>query len=168
MINWIYYPQSDEPPPIVRGVVGAFEAVEKDITSEGHQYESNQVLEILRPGLETIGFEVETGKKKAEKIYVPVLFGAQGKPAEALEADAFSREHGFVLEVEAGRGVTNNQFLKDLFQACMMHEVTYFGVAVRNLYRRSHDYDRMVAFFDTLYASRRLDLPFKGMVAIGY
>ena len=99
---------------------------------------------------------------------MPVLFGAQGKPAKVFEADAFSREHGFVLEVEAGRGVTNNQFLKDPFQACMMHDVRYFGVAVRNVYRKSHDCDRMSTFFDTLYASRRLDLPFMGMVAIGY
>lgn len=43
-----------------------------------------------------------------------------GKLDKSFEADALHKELGFVLEVEAGRGVTNNQFLKDLFQACMM------------------------------------------------
>jgi len=32
------------------------------------------------------------------------------------------------LEVEAGRAYTNYQFLKDLFQACMMHDVQYLGM----------------------------------------
>lgn len=168
MINWVYYPYSNSPPEIVRQVVGAFEDVAPQIDSAKHQFKSNDVLKLVRPGLESIGFDVERGKKKEEKISVPVLFGPQGRPVKAFEADAFSSEYGFVLEVEAGRGVTNNQFLKDLFQACMMHDVRFFGVAVRNLYRKSHDYDRMTTFFDTLYASRRLDLPFEGMVAIGY
>ena len=52
-----------------------------------------------------------------------------------FEADAFFDKKGFVLEVEAGRGLTNNQFLKDLFQACMMHNIDYLGIAVRMIYR---------------------------------
>ena len=168
MINWMYYPPSDQPPEIVRQVVGAFETVAPHIDSVNYQLHSDSVLALLRPGLESIGFRVERGKTKAEKIHMPVLFGLQGRTVKAFEADAFSREHGFVLEVEAGRGVTNNQFLKDLFQACMMCEARYFGVAVRNIYRRSHDFNRVVKFFDTLYASRRLNLPINGIVAIGY
>jgi len=73
-----------------------------------------------------------------------------------------------VVEVEAGRGVVNNQFLKDPFQACMMHNVSYFAVAVRNLYRGSDDFNKVCRFFDTLYASNRLHLPLKGILIIGY
>ena len=40
-----------------------------------------------------------------------------------------------VLEVEAGRGVVNHQFLKDLFQACMMYEVNYLAIAIRRCIR---------------------------------
>ena len=83
-------------------------------------------------------------------------------------ADAFSEQHGFVLEIEAGRAIANNAFLKDLFQACTMRDVRYFGVAVRNDYRGSNDFERMTGFFDALYASQRLNLPFEGMVGIGY
>lgn len=63
--------------------------------------------------------------------------------------------------IEAGRGVVNNQFLKDFFQACMMHDVRFPGIAVRNRYKANRDFDRVIAFFDTLYASRRLSLPLK-------
>jgi len=99
---------------------------------------------------------------------VPVLFGRNGRVEKAFEADAFHVAGGFVLEVEAGRGVLNNQFLKDFFQACMMHDVSFLGIAIRNVYRRNHDYERVIAFFDTLYASRRLTLPLKGNLIIGY
>lgn len=42
---------------------------------------------------------------------------------------------GIVIEVEAGRAVDNNQFLKDLFQACMMDGISFLVIAVRNYYR---------------------------------
>lgn len=73
-----------------------------------------------------------------------------------------------MVEVEAGRGVTNNQFLKDLFQACMMHNVEHLAIAVRNRYRNSNDFERVVRFFDTLYASDRIKLPLKGILIVGY
>jgi hypothetical protein len=103
---------------------------------------------------------------------VPVLFGASGKVEKSFDADAYHPKAGFVLEVEAGRAVANNQFLKDLFQASMMKDVEYLAIAVRRLYegggQKSKDYERVVAFFDTLYASSRLQLPLRGVVVIGY
>jgi hypothetical protein len=50
----------------------------------------------------------------------------------------------------------------------MMHDVDYCVIAVRNQYIKSPDYQRVKAFFDTLYASRRLSLPLKGLMVIGY
>ena len=73
-----------------------------------------------------------------------------------------------VVEVEAGRGVLNNQFLKDLFQACMMRDVEYLGIAVRHIYKGNADFEQVVTFFETLYASNRLQLPLKGILVIGY
>lgn len=87
---------------------------------------------------------------------------------KAFEADAWHREQKMVVEVEAGRGYLNNQFLKDLFQACMMHDVDYCTIAVRNRYIDSNDFENVVSFFETLYASRRLTLPLKGVLVIGY
>ena len=73
-----------------------------------------------------------------------------------------------VVEVEAGRGYLNNQFLKDLFQACMMHNVDYCAIAVRNHYIKSRDFEKVKGFFETLFASGRLQLPLKGVLLIGY
>ena len=69
---------------------------------------------------------------------------------------------------EAGRAVANNQFLKDLFQACMMHEVKYLAIAVRLKYRGKSDFEQVCKFFQTMYASRRLALPLLGILVIGY
>jgi len=168
MINWQYFPKSDEAPSIVDTVVDAFEEASQRIDSFKFDLPSNDVLAEVCVRLQSADFEVETGKKKAEKIFVPVLFGLNGKPEKSFEADAYHRQEEFVLEVEAGRAVVNNQFLKDLFQACMMHGVNYLGIAVRNTYRNSNDFDRVIRFIDTLYASSRIRLPLKGILIIGY
>ena len=63
---------------------------------------------------------VETGAAHDKKVRVPVLFGRNGKAAKTFEVDAYSQATRTVIEVEAGRAVVNNQFLKDLFEACVM------------------------------------------------
>jgi hypothetical protein len=95
-------------------------------------------------------------------------FGLNGKFEKSFDADAHHPDGKFVIEVEAGRGVLNNQFLKDFFQACMMDDIEYLALAVRNTYLRNHDCDRLCVFFETLYASRRLEPPLKGILVIGY
>lgn len=61
-----------------------------------------------------------------------------------------------------------NQFLKDLFQACMMVGVTEFVVALRLDYRGSNDFEKVCRFFETLYVSGRLRLPLAGVLVVGY
>lgn len=73
-----------------------------------------------------------------------------------------------VIEVEAGRATENNQFLKDLFQACMMFNVEYLVLAVRNEYRSHNDFEIIYTFLETLYISNRIHLPLKGILLIGY
>lgn len=171
-IQWIHYPKSAEPPLIVRNVVEVFEGEEDKINSLRYTLKSNEVLAQVSQGLLKLGFEVETGKRKDQRVNVPVLFGLNGCTEKSFEADAYHKVDGFVLEVEAGRAVVNNQFLKDLFQACMMHGVCQLCIAVRNVYggggRQSKDFERVVAFFDTLYASNRIKLPLEGVTLIGY
>jgi len=168
MIEWIHFPKSDEAPWIVRKVVDVFKSIAPEIDSYKRDLKSNEVLASVSPGLVALGFKVEAGKKSNERILVPVLFGRNGKPEKSFEADAYHAAEKLVVEVEAGRGVLNNQFLKDLFQACMMHDVNYCGIAVRNIYKDNADFDQVVTFFETLYASNRLQLPLKGVFIIGY
>ncbi len=102
------------------------------------------------------GFTVEKGLRE-NRIPVPVLLGREGKFEKSFHVDGFHEETGTVLEVEAGRAVTNYQFLKDLFEACMMHNVNYLVIAVRKIYRDSPDFERVATHFDALYVSGRLN-----------
>lgn len=115
-----------------------------------------------------LGFQVEAGKKKKDLVAVPVLFAERGVPDKSFHADAFHKEHGVVVEIEAGRAYTNNQFLKDIFQACVMYGVRELIVAVRRQYRDQKDYELIRTFLDTLYASDRLKLPLDGLTLVGY
>lgn len=168
VLNWAYFPKSSKAPPVALSVVEVFEKAHPEIASHVRNLESNDVLAVVASGLRDKGFLVESGKKVHQRISVPVLFGLNGRLEKAFDADAYHEAEGFVVEVEAGRAVDNNQFLKDLFQACMMHDVQYLAIAVRNVYRRGNNFELVRVFFETLYASNRLILPLRGILVIGY
>lgn len=169
LINWHYFPKHSQAPSALLSVVQCFNSVAEQIQSRGNVGQtSNEVLAKLRPGLQSIGFQVESGKSAEEKIKVPVLFGVNGKVEKSFEADGYNSTEKIVIEVEAGRGVVNYQFLKDLFQACVMQDVDYAVIAIRNDYRGSDDFSKVVSFLETLYASQRLKLPLSGVLIIGY
>jgi hypothetical protein len=168
LIQWQFFPRSDTAPEVSLDVVASFEDAAAEIDSESHELRSDDVLAAIFSGLTDREFLVESCKKRSEKVIVPVLYGRNGQLAQSFEADAWDRSRRMVLEVEAGRGVTNYQFLKDLFEACMMHDVDFLGIAVRNTYRKNRDFERVVRFFETLYASNRLVLPLKGILVVGY
>lgn len=168
LINWQYFPKSDSAPAHLLDVVAVFQKHDQTIKSPDKELDSDGVLAVIRKDLLALDFAVERGKTSSGKLRVPVLFGKNGKPEKSFDADAFHKNTGTVLEVEAGRGVTNYQFLKDLFQACMMQKVDYLAIAIRNVYRNNPDFDRVVTFFDTLYVSGRLQLPLEGVLIIGY
>ncbi len=168
MINWQYYPKSDKIPHHLFQVVQVFDEQSSKIDSANHKLSSDDVLTHVRGGLENVGYKVEKSKLRADKIHVPVLFGRNGSLEKYFEADGLNSNTKTVIEVEAGRGVTNHQFLKDLFQACMMHDIEHLIIAVRNLYAASRDSEKVISFLDTLYASNRLTLPLNGILIIGY
>lgn len=168
MIHYQFFPRSQGVTHQIQDIIKCFENVSSKISSENHQLSSNEVLSIAREGLEKIGFVVETGKRSQQKINVPVLFGLNNSIDKCFNADALSSDGKIVIEVEAGRAVDNNQFLKDIFQACMMHYVEYLVLVVRNTYRGNKDFERIFTFLETLYISNRLQLPLKGILIIGY
>ena len=107
--------------PRIREIIDCFKKVDEEKGTQ--QLTSNDMLALLRPHLEAIDFTVEKGKAADEQIFVPVLFSENDTVDKFFAADALSNDHKIVIEVEAGRAVFNNQFLKDIFQACMMYEV---------------------------------------------
>jgi hypothetical protein len=168
MIRYQFFPRSQGMTEEIKSVISCFEFVNSKIQSPENDLSSNEVLETLRPHLEKINYLVESGKSKNKKISVPVLFGYQNSIDKSFNADALSLDGRIVIEVEAGRATENNQFLKDVFQACMMHSVEYLVVAVRNVYRGHPDFEIVYTFLETLYVSNRLHLPLKGILLVGY
>lgn len=168
MIQFQFFPRSNGVSAEVEAIVKCFEAGSDNISSDNCNLTSNEVLNILKPYLENIDFKCETGKSKENKIIVPVLFGYNNVVDKSFNADAISHDGKIVIEIEAGRATENNQFLKDIFQACMMFHVEYLVIAVRNIYRGHKDFEIVYTFLETLYISNRLQLPLKGILLIGY
>lgn len=128
-----------------------------------------------RPRLELLGFQVERGKTRPQKIFRPVLFGENGKAALQYEIDGYHAELGVVLEVEAGRGARNNAAFRDLLRTSLILDANNlvllfptkytYGLKTRTdvyAYRECRD------FLNALYASQRLRLPFDGILLVGY
>ena len=168
LLVYQFFPRSHGITDEIKEVVNCFLAVQDEIDSTHKNLNSNDVLAILRPYLEKLDFSVETGKKQESKIPVPVLFGMNNTIDRQFFADALSKDGRIVIEIEAGRATENNQYLKDIFQACLMFDVEYLVLAVRRIYRKHADYEKIYSFLETLYISNRLKLPLKGILLIGY
>ena len=77
---------------------------------KNHTLKSDDVLKIVTNDLSCNGYVVEKGKKDKDKVKIPVLYGECGKPSLNFEADAYNEVYKIVVEIEAGRAVTNYQF----------------------------------------------------------
>lgn len=170
--SWILFPNSHRPSSGLKQLAAIFDSHMDEVSSDIHSLKSNDVLAAITEDLRSAGYLVEGSKKAEDLIRMPVLFGEQGAYEKEFYADAYHPGMNIVLEVEAGRAVSNNQFLKDLFEACMMDDAEYLCIAVRRQYSfggtSSHDYEKVCTFIRTLYSSNRLALPLKGVMVIGY
>lgn len=175
--SWKFYPSNLRPPVWVDTILGAFVQARAAIESVSHVgLTSDDVLRELRPFLVAIGFEVEAGKKAAEKIRRPVYFGELGREGKAYEIDGFNDSYGIVLEVEAGRGARGNAVYRDLIQASLLVDARYLALAVMASYRHQSggktitvaSYAEARDLLDAIYASARLRLPLEGVLLIGY
>jgi CRISPR/Cas system-associated exonuclease Cas4 (RecB family) len=152
----------------IKAVIACFEKNYEYIKSPDNSLNSDGVLKVIAEDLKRLKFKVEESKASIDKIKVPVLFSLNNRIDKFFDADAVSADGKIVIEVEAGRAYRNNQFLKDIFQACMMPNAEYLVIAVRNHYYNSDDFKSIFQFLETLYISVRLQLPLKGIVLIGY
>ena len=175
--EWAYFPRSVAPPPWAAEVVAVFRDARGQIDSSMVQgLKSDGVLAHLGRGLLELGFEVESGKLKVDRIRRPVLFGNGGAERVSYEIDAWHDQFGIVLEVEAGRGLMGNAIYRDLVRASLIVGAKYLVLAVMSEYRyrsgsresRSRDFGGAEAQLDAIYASGRLQLPFDGVLLVGY
>lgn len=172
---WKYYPSRSPAPAWVGAVVAAFTTAGAAIDSRAnHGITSDAALAILRPLLVPLGFDIEAGKKATDKIWRPVLFGEMGRPRVSYEVDGFHPGHGIVLEVEAGRGAVNNADYRDLVRTSLIVDASYLILAMMLEYKTgkvqttTRSYERTREQIDAIYASERLQLPFKGVLLVGY
>jgi hypothetical protein len=136
---------------------------------------SNEALTVVRDDLIALGFQVEAGKQKADKIQRPVFFGENGQPTLNYEIDAYHPAWRCGLEVEAGRAWMGNAIYRDLLQGLVMVQVDFLVLAVPNAYKYlsggrpviSSDYNSAVNVAQTLFGHTRVRLPY-GLVVIGY
>ena len=137
---------------------------------------SDVVLERIRPSLESLGYTVESGKRREQKIFRPVLFGDDGKPSVSYEIDAFHNELGIAVEVEAGRGSNGNADYRDIVRTALILDARFFALLMPITYHfvgsgkahRVSGYSNTRGQLDAIYASQRLQLPFEGVLLLGY
>jgi hypothetical protein len=138
--------------------------------------ESNDVLAVIANDLQQVGFDVEQGKQKAGKLPRPVFFGDEGTYLRTYEIDAFEPKKGVALEVEAGRATMGNAIYRDLIQGSLMVDARFLVLAVPIEYRyksgartaKEPSYGKTYSVVEAIYGSPRLQLPFEGLLLIGY
>lgn len=129
--DWFYYPSRNRPPDWVPTVAAVFAAARDLMDSQAVTgLTSDSVLSHLRPGFESMGFQVETGKGKANKIRRPVLYGEQGTELVSYEIDGWHDDHGIVLEREAGRGALGNAVYRDLIRTPLIVDARFLVLGV--------------------------------------
>jgi hypothetical protein len=175
--DWFYYPSHAEPPVWVANFVDVVNSSRASIESRSvDALTSDLVLAFLRPGLTALGYEVEAGKHKAEKIRRPVLFGERGVQRVAYEVDAVNDELGVLVEVEAGRGARGNAVYRDLVRTSLVVGARYLALGVMQEYRHMSggkqiavsSYREAKDQLDAIFSSGRLGLPFDGVLLFGY
>jgi hypothetical protein len=162
----------------VEPLVGVFHRHRQKIDSlvvHEEPMRSDAVLAVIADDLEgDLGFQVERGKRKPGKLHRPVFFGDRGSFLRAYEIDAFQNELGIALEVEAGRATMGNAIYRDLIQASLIVDARFLALAVPLEYRygerptKEPSYSKTYSVVEAIYGSRRLMLPFEGLLLIGY
>ena len=173
-IRYSTFPRTQAPPPFLGDVIDLFKAHENEIGTRHLQKGliSDDVLALLRPGLVTLGFDVESGKQLKGRISRPVFFGENSRPELEYRIDAWHPDWKSGLEVEAGRALGGNAVYRDLVQALVMVDMEHLFLAVANEYhygkgQKSKDYDKTVSIADALYSHERIRMPLCVCV-IGY
>lgn len=176
-IRYFSYPRTETPPEFADEVATVFRNHESEISTEYPEngLKSDQVLKQIREDLIEIGFQVEAGKRKEDKIKRPVLFGENGEPELHYFVDGYHPEWRCGIEVEAGRAWKGNAIYRDLIQALVMVQVDTLVLAVPNVYRYSSGsrtaenkaFDKTKSVVDTLYGTHRFNPPYD-LVLVGY
>lgn len=174
--TYIYFPRWKPAPAWVTAIATVFAQQRSAIDSTLGAAVSNEVLRLIRPNLQAMGFQVEDGKVAEGQLARPVFFGENGQPSRQYHIDAYHPDYRVALEVEAGRAQAGNAIYRDIIQMSLLVDVEHAAVAVPINYRYesggrtrpTQPYDHCKSILDAIYGGRRLELPFEGFLLIGY
>lgn len=168
------FPRTEPPPSFVHEIAAVFRKHEEEIGSEllTSHLKSNEVLGIVAGDLMKLGFDVEQGQRKEQKISRPVFFGEGGLPTLRFEVDAYHSQWECGLEVEATRAIRGGALYRDLIQALVMVHVNHLCLAIPNFIQwgkgnKSRPYDEACRTADALFGHSRIRFPY-GLTIIGY
>jgi hypothetical protein len=176
--SWDYFPRNVHAPTWVDLFIATIRAAESSISTVEHKtgLDSNGVLQHIAPGLQQLGFVVETSRKASDRIRRPVLFGSNGQAEVSYDIDAFHDGQGIVVEVEAGRGARGNATYRDIIRASLILDARYLALLLPVAYRHISGgrnvtvraYKECSDLLSAVYTSQRLALPFAGVMLVGY
>lgn len=176
-IRFSTFPKTIPPKEISLRVVEVFKKNIDRISTVGLKkgLKSDKVLQELAKDISALGFSVETGKAKNEKIHRPVFFGENGQPTVKYEVDAYHEEQQCGLEIEAGRAWKGNAVYRDLIIGLLLIDVEHLILAVPLTYKyksklrdlANTDYQYSKNLIDNLYSQTRFKLPYS-LTLIGY
>ena len=180
--SWSYFPRNTRPPQWAEQLVAVVATHEAQLDTRpipepgAPRLTSDDVLARIRPEMEVLGYSVEAGKLKHQKITRPVLFGEGGRPEVSYDIDAFHDELGIAVEVEAGRGSNSNADYRDIVRTSLLLDADYLALLMPIAYRSQsggktsavNGYANTRGQLSAIYASLRLRLPFDGVLLIGY
>ena len=167
------YPLTKESPQIAEEVGDVFRAHETDISSidltQEERPNSNQVLSIVRSGLEELQFEIEGGKKS--KIEHALSPQADGGSKYSVQVDGYHKGEQCILEVEGGRGGESNAIHRDLLRTMAIEDIELLVMAVLNEYKHrngvGYHFRNADMLIRALYDSNQFEMPFQTAL-IGY
>ena len=173
--EWAFFPRQVPSPEWVPAFLGVVRQRRSEIDSATHKrLKSDDVVAALRDPLLQDGWLIEGGKRTADKIHRPVLFGDNGVVRVKQELDGWHPDLKIVMEIESGRGVQGNAIYRDLVRASLVTDVDYLVLGVRKRYEYGErptvqdDFATTRDMLDSVYASGRLILPFKGVLVFGW
>ena len=172
--DWAFFPRHLAPPFWISEFNETIKQSRSLIESSLHErFDSDEVLQVLRAPLVEQGWLIEAGKKAADKISRPVLYGDRGVTKVNYEIDGWHPDHKAVLEIESGRGWQGNAFYRDLVRTSLVQDTEYLVIGLRLSYsyasvKNQNDYQKALDQMDAIFASGRLQLPFAGILIFGW
>ena len=174
-IRYRSYPRTEPPPPFADDIAGVFRRHVDAISFGDAAYlTTHQVLEIVRADLEDLGFDVERGKRKDDKIGRPVFFGDCGRPTLEFEVDAYHPGWKCELEIEVRPATIGTAVYRSIVQAMVIAEVETLAIVVPRHPPDDGDtpnialtYEQTIGVAETLYGHGRFRLPYS-LLVLGY